>query len=409
MVSVRIRGGDRIDFTAIESKLADSVSTLEEVKEYVPDPERFQDSWVFVPNLPALSQYNISSFELSQQIRGAFAPHLIQETRINGENIGVYSRVKLGRELDFSGLAQLEVVSPSGLGVPLSFLGSWKKEKTLKEIAHYDGMRNLTMDFSVAKGSNINAALAAAGKVVDQIGLDFPSYEISVRNANEQEVKSQAWALKVAVVCIAGVLLVIALVLGSLTQPFLVGLPIPFALVGIILALFVHGEPLGLMALVGLIGTVGVGVNASIVMVDQMNQNSKSSQSRLNRSSIIKGASSRFRAILLTTLTTLAGVFPMAYSLGGESGFTQPLAFALGWGITFSTLMTLFALPALLEIREDLFSVQGKILGLVFSSKIKTIDIEEQKAPLETEEKERIPEPWKKIPKDNDEKIGPRQ
>jgi hypothetical protein len=85
------------------------------------------------------------------------------------------------------------------------------------------------------------------------------------------------------------------------------------------------------------------------------------------------------------------------------------LAFSLGWGITFSTLMTLFALPALLEIREDLFSVQGKILGLVFSSKIKTIDIEEQKARLKPEEKERIPELWKNIRKDNDEKIGPRQ
>lgn len=411
MVSVRIRGGDRINFTEIESKLADSVSQLDEVGEYVPDPERFQESWVFVPDLPALSQYNISSFELSQQIRGAFAPHLIQETRMNGENIGVYSRVKLNRELEFSGLADLEVVSPSGLGVPLSFLGSWKKEKTLKEITHYDGMRNLTMDFSVAEGSNINAALAASQKVVNQLTGEFPSYEISVRNANEQEVKSQAWALKVAIVCIAGVLLVIALVLGSLTQPFLVGLPIPFALVGIILALFAHGEPLGLMALVGLIGTVGVGVNASIVMVDQINQNSKSSQARLNRRSIIEGASSRFRAILLTTLTTLAGVFPMAYSLGGESGFTQPLAFALGWGVSFSTLMTLFALPALLEIREDLLFVQDKLLGFVSKKrKCGSKKGEESEGVVkESQEKQRIPEPWKRIPTDHDDEVGPRQ
>lgn len=408
MLSVRIRGGDRISFNDIEERLTGTISELEEVKEYVPNPERFQESWIFVPNLHSLAQYGISSFDLSQQMRGVFAPHLIQETRINGDNIGVYSRVKLDHKLEFSKLSGLEVVSPSGLGVPLEFLGSWKQEKSLKEITHYDGMRNLTMDFSIAEGSNINAALASAQEVIRDLRQEFPSYEITARNANEQEVKSQAWALKVALVCIAGVLLVIALVLGSLTQPLLVGMPIPFALVGVILALFAHGEPLGLMALVGLIGTVGVGVNASIVMVDQINQNTKSSRSRPTRQSILEGASSRFRAILLTTLTTLAGVFPMAYSWGGESGFTQPLAFALGWGVTFSTIMTLFALPALLEIREDLLTLKDKLTNFLLRKRTsKLLDNDPAK---EDSQKEKliIPEPWKN-PSLLDDETRPRQ
>lgn len=361
MVSVRIRGGDRVSFEQIESSLSTSIAALDEVQEYIPDLERMQKSWVFSPNLLALARYQMGTFDLSSQMRGVFAPHLIQETRIDGENLGVYTRVKADDDLEFQRLLDLEVMTPSGIGVPLSYLGKWKQESSLKEINHFDGMRNLTMDFSVKEGSNINAALSAVETLLQQKRNEFPSYEITVANANEQEVKSQAWALKVAVVCIVAVLLVIALVLGSLTQPLLVGLPIPFALVGIILALYLHDMPLGLMALVGLIGTVGVGVNASLVMVDQMNQNTKASSQRLTRQTIIEGASSRFRAIFLTTLTTLAGVFPMAYAIGGESGFTQPLAFALGWGISASTLLTLFALPALLEVREDILSLMGKI------------------------------------------------
>jgi hypothetical protein len=136
-------------------------------------------------------------------------------------------------------------------------------------------------------------------------------------------------------------------------------LPIPFGIIGIVLALLVHDLPLGLMAMIGLVGTVGVSVNASLVMVDQINQLTK--KKGMSRETIIEGASSRLRAIVLTTLTTLGGVFPMAYSLGGESGFTQPLAFSLGWGLSFSTILTLFALPALLEIREDVFSLSRKL------------------------------------------------
>lgn len=361
MVSVRIRGGDRVSFEQIENSLSSAITALEEVAEYVPDLERMQQSWVFSPNLLALARYQMGTFDLSSQMRGVFAPHLILETRIDGENLGIFTRVKADDDLQFKRLLDLEVMTPSGIGVPLSFLGTWRQESSLKEINHFDGMRNLTMDFSVQEGSNINAALSAVETLLQQKRNEFPSYEITVANANEQEVKSQAWAIKVALVCIAAVLLVIALVLGSLTQPLLVGLPIPFALVGIILALYLHDMPLGLMALVGLIGTVGVGVNASLVMVDQLNQNVKASQKRLNRETIIAGASSRFRAIFLTTLTTLAGVFPMAYAIGGESGFTQPLAFALGWGISASTLLTLFALPALLEVREDLLSFVRKM------------------------------------------------
>lgn len=401
MVSLRIRGGDRVSFEQIEKDLSEGLLELPEIADYLPNLERFQDSWTFEPNLLALSQYDLGTWELSSQMRGAFAPFLIQETRIDGENVGIFTRVKLDQQLEFKNLLSLEVVTPAGLGVPLSYLGSWKQEKVLKEISHFDGMRNLTMDFSVAEGSNINAAIAAVEILLKEKREVFPSYELSVSNANEQEVKSQAWALKVALVCIVAVLFVIALVLGSLTQPLLVGLPIPFALVGIILALYAHGMPLGLMALVGLIGTVGVGVNASIVMVDQMNQNVSSSNKRLDRESIIAGASSRFRAIFLTTLTTLAGVFPMAYALGGESGFTQPLAFALGWGVTSSTLLTLFALPALLEIREDLFSLFHRVTKKFKRNQGNSFEAETSGLPAK-DNKVILPPPWMTEGQDSD-------
>ena len=97
-------------------------------------------------------------------------------------------------------------------------------------------------------------------------------------------------------------------------------------------------------------------MNASIILVDQINRLIRI-KGQFSRKIMVEACSSRLRAILLTTTTTLLGVFPMAYSFGGESGFTQPLAFSMAWGLSFSTILTLFILPALLEIREDSFKV----------------------------------------------------
>src|SRR5690606_28342049 len=90
------------------------------------------------------------------------------------------------------------------------------------------------------------------------------------------------------------------------------------------------------------------------VMVHQINS-LKGDQPALSRATIIAGAAGRLRAIFLTTVTTVAGVLPTAYGLGGESGFTQPIAFSMLWGLLTSTFMTLLVLPACLMVQEDFF------------------------------------------------------
>jgi len=94
-------------------------------------------------------------------------------------------------------------------------------------------------------------------------------------------------------------------------------------------------------------------VNDSIVMVDQI-QRLKKKYGRLTREIILDGATSRLRAITLTATCTLIGVFPTAYGAAGESNFTQPLAFSMGWGLTTSLLLTLFIIPAMLQVFEDI-------------------------------------------------------
>jgi multidrug efflux pump subunit AcrB len=166
-----------------------------------------------------------------------------------------------------------------------------------------------------------------------------------------------------------------------LTQPLIVGLPIPFALIGVIWALKLHDLPLSLMSMIGLIGTLGVAVNDSIVMVDHINRLWRTAGKKTTEL-VIDGAASRLRAISLTASCTLVGVFPTAYGIGGESGFTQPLAFSMGWGLLTSLLLTLFIIPAMLMILEDTKGLLVKIKQKFTSSKKKIATHETTTRPL---------------------------
>lgn len=357
MVQVRIKGNDSVDIGVIREDVIQTVSSLEEITEHVPDPNLEQMSWVFEPRRDRLMQYGLNSFGLSQQLRSFFTANEVMETRLNGEKVYIYTEAKGRRDLQFSELQDFTVLASNGSPVPLKLLGQWKERGQLKTIRHEDGLRSLRLDFRInEEKANKSAAQKTINEALAQLSDKYPSFKLGTRNTNEEEEKNQSWGLKVALVCILSVLLVMSLTLGSVVQPLIVGLPIPFGLIGIIFALYLHNLPLGLMSIIGLIGTVGISVNASIILMDQINK-LKKLNGVMDKFTLIEACSERLRAITLTTLTTLGGLLPMAYSLGGESGFTQPLAFSMAWGLVFATVLTLFALPALLLVTVDIGNV----------------------------------------------------
>ena len=371
MISVRVKGSDELDYIDIENSIVTASKKVPAIKEFVRQPDLYQKTWEFTPDHSKMVQYKMNTLQLSDAMKGFFRRNEIALARMNGEEIRIYTEIEKSSDPKFDELDQLEVITPLGVNVPLKFLGQWQAKESLKEIKHYDGQRNLTLDFKLSdKDTNSHQAKEQLRQALLPVKKLLPGYSVEVIDTNEEEAKNRAWAFKVAILCILGVLFVIALTLKSLTQPILVGLPIPFGLIGIFIALYLHDLPLGVMALIGLVGVIGVSVNASIVMVDQINKKVRATGGVLTREILIQGASSRLRAILLTTFTTLGGVFPMAYSIGGESGFTQPLAFSMGWGITASTLLTLFILPAMILIREDILKLIYRKRSTLENSKI---------------------------------------
>jgi len=152
---------------------------------------------------------------------------------------------------------------------------------------------------------------------------------------------------------VMAIFIVISLSFNSIGFPLLVLFAIPFGIIGVIWALFLHNTPLSLMGIVGIIGLSGVVVNGSIILIQFLLEEVRAGVSL--KEAILNSVTRRFRPIVITSVTTLLGLAPTIYSAGGKDSFIQPLALSLGWGLLVSTLLTLFLLPAFIYILAHKF------------------------------------------------------
>lgn len=359
-ISIYVSGGDKLSFEEIQDEVQKVAAKVENIQKLDIESDQFQTSWQFFINKPEMVRYSFSASQIATQISEFFSPQELITYRYNGESIKLFTQYKDLYDIDLDELESLKLVSGKSLLVPITHLGEWKKVKILKNIKHEDLHRKFKLSASIDDSKvTREEVIDQLDNEIDSLRSKYPSYQFIVENISEDEKRSRSYAMKVGLLTAGLVLLILSLVLGSLTQPLLVSLAIPFGFSGIVYAIWLHGYEVDLMIFIGLIGMAGVVVNDSLIMIDSINKNmaGQKDNPKGGNQAIVAGASSRLRSIILTTLTTLGGLFPMAYGLGGESGFTAPLAFAMGWGLLSATVLTLFVLPALLSVRLDIFNL----------------------------------------------------
>lgn len=166
-------------------------------------------------------------------------------------------------------------------------------------------------------------------------------------------LSSQAPLRKMGIAVI-GIYFLLILLFNSLWQPFLVMVAMPFGIIGVIVGFAVHDAALGFLAMTGIIGLAGVVVNDSLVLVNHINELRINNPERPLQEVLAEGTSNRLRAILLTTISTVAGLLPLAYGIGGSDPYMGPMALALGWGLLFATPLTLILLPCLYMVGDDI-------------------------------------------------------
>ena len=220
----------------------------------------------------------------------------------------------------------------------------------LGRIYHRDGFRAATVRASFAPDSG-HTALSFAARLRTEM---LPQYEdmdgVDIILGGEAETTEETTGDlgRVGVVVIIGIAMVIWILLGSFLETLMVISVIPFAVAGVMIAFFLHGYALSMFSMMGVIGLAGVVVNSSIVMGDAVHRMSQVIGDGVDPQEVfLEAIVSRLRPILITTLTTLGGVFPTAYGIGGYDSMVSPMSVAIGWGLFFATFITLFLVPVL--------------------------------------------------------------
>ena len=177
---------------------------------------------------------------------------------------------------------------------------------------------------------------------------EFPTAQITTGGGEKERIDTLKDTMKLYLLALVMIFMVISLAFQSILYPFLVLLVIPFGLVGVVWSLSLHNTPLSLMGLIGVVGLSGVVVNISIILLSFIKQ--ELAQGASLQDAIANAGVRRLRPIVITTLTTLIGLIPSIYGIGGVDTFVQPLALVLGWGLAVATFLSVTILPALISI-----------------------------------------------------------
>ncbi len=310
-----------------------------------------------VLDYPTLAARGLAVQDVTEAVRVAFDGVIVDELQTVDERINYRLQFRPEDRGRMETLQNLAVINAAGDPIYLRSMAELESRPGEAAIKHYFGQRTLPLyaDINRTRTSvqQVNDDLA---RYVRDAGLLEAHPRIRLWFGGELEQQKESLG-DVGIAFLAGIsaiFVVLVLLFNSLTQPFLILLSIPFGLAGVVVGFSLQGLPLSLIALIGLLGLIGVLVNDSLVMVYTLNRLAKEQGGPLDDEQLAQGAGRRLRPILITSLTTVAGLFPTAYGLAGSNPFITPMVMAMAWGVLFGTFISLLLLPCLYAINEDL-------------------------------------------------------
>ena len=255
-------------------------------------------------------------------------------------------------------LLNLLVPNKKGNMIRLKEIAHLEKTENSATLNRYNGERTITITADIDKTKNSSKKIMMDLK--KKLAKNIDKYNtLTIQFSGEmEETMSSLKDLFISFgFAIMAIYCILVLLFRSPWQPFLILGVLPFGLIGAFIAFFLHSLPLSFMGMIGIIGLCGVLVNDSVIMVDFINKVIQNSPTAVTKQvvieNIIQGAKRRLRPVILTTITTVAGLLPTIYGIGGSSEMIRPLVIALGYGILFGTIITLLILPVLYLISWD--------------------------------------------------------
>ena len=359
-LTVRLFGGDADTLKSAALDLTEVLKGLPGVSA-VEDDMAYGREQVIYALTPAGRALGLTVAELGQQLRTAFEGQLVQIFQDGADEVEV--RVKLPRD-ERERLGTLERINirlADGSSVPLTTVAHWQTRRGFEILRHAEG--KLAVEVSADVDSDLNTADNIIAGLVESTLPELQSiyginYSFEGRSADQRETFGDM--RKGLVLGLVLIYIILVWVFASYTWPLVVMTAIPFGLTGALFGHWLIGIDVTILSLFGIFGLSGIVVNDSIILVKFYQEQLE--QGVASREALIEAACQRLRAVLLTSLTTIAGLTPLLFETSVQAQFLIPMATSIAFGLGFATLLTLLVIPAMLSIHD---SLHRRVTGLV--------------------------------------------
>ena len=302
---------------------------------------------------PEAEALGLTMSSLGRQVRQAFYGEEAQRIQRGQNELKVMVRYPLDDRRSVADLENMRIRTPQGDEVPFNSVAEVSFGQAYSSISRQNRKR------SVIVSADIDPEIVEPGEIIKEISEEYipgllsqnPGVSFGLEGASLEEIE---FIRNISIASVAALFLIyglIAIPLHSYTQPLIIMSVIPFGLIGAVFGHIVMGKAISMFSLFGLIALAGVVVNDSIVLIDFINK-ARDEGVSLDEA-VIRSGTERFRPIILTSLTTAAGLMPIMLETSLQAQFVIPMAISLSFGIIFATVITLFLIPSLYLLQGD--------------------------------------------------------
>ncbi len=309
---------------------------------------------------PEARHLGITQTMLAAHIGDTYGGLVVQKLLHKGDEINIVLRYPKQWRNSLDRLYRSRIQTAEGQWLPLSSVATFKPGYIPSAIMHDDGRRTASIKATIDKDlvSPVEIYEKLKKKVIPQLQLEFP--ELTIKPAGElQEIDTlKGGVIKALVLALLMIYILLAIPLKSYWQPLVIMSVIPFGFAGAVFGHYLMDIQLSILSFFGMMALTGIVVNDSLIMLVRYNQLRASGTSLDN--ALVEAGSSRFRAIFLTTVTTVGGLMPLLFETSEQAQYLIPAAVSLAYGELFATVITLILIPLLIKIGAGFFVTMEK-------------------------------------------------
>ena len=322
------------------------------------------ENYILQPDRDAMMRGGFKAKDLSSQVEAYLKGDRSDKVKLARGEMGIVVKNPRSEKEGLEGLLNLQIVSASGIKDKLRHLVKLKRERGIREVMRTDQERTLLV-MADLEGAGYQDAMESVRTGLDSLAWRSGAYW---KPSGEEVQRRESFARLFFALVIAVILvyMVIASILESLVHPLTIMLSVPLSMAGVAAAFLLLDISLNLMGYIGIVMLTGIVVNDAIVLLDRIRQIREGGEGRQVSvvEAVVLAGRQRLRPIVMTSLTTILALFPLALGFGSGAELRRPLAIAVIGGLTSSTLLTLWILPGLYLCVEDLLAFFRRITGI---------------------------------------------